>query len=132
MTSHRQRLGGYLLLETMMGVAIFALGMLALARAVECCVDTEGARAWDARARVALANRMAEIEAGAVALGAKTDELDGSFSGITLAQQCGPLRLEDEQKRALTGLEEVRLEARWKSHGTRQSKELVFYVLEKH
>ena len=131
MTSLRRRTGGYLLLETMMGVAIFALGMLALARTVDRCVETEALRSQDAQARIALANRMAEIKAGAVKPVANTGELGGEFRGITLTQSCEPLRLKDEKHRELAGLKQVRLEAAWKSRGLRQSKELMFYVLEK-
>jgi len=127
----RRRSAGFLLLETMIGVAIFALGMLALARCLERCLDAENARVWDERARVALENRMAEIEAGAVTFETgKEDKLKGMFKGITLHQTRTPLRLKDEKKKELDGLYQIQLEAGWSEPSGKQSKLLTFYVLQ--
>jgi len=125
----KRRSGGFLLLETMIGVMVFAIGVLALARCVETCMNVESAKVWDERARVALENRMAEIEAGAVFFETgKEEKLKGMFEGITLGQTRTPLRLQDENKKDLTGLFQIQLEAVWKDGGTNQSKVLTFYV----
>jgi Tfp pilus assembly protein PilV len=119
----------FLLLETMIGVMVFALGMLALARCVERCLDTDNAKAWDERARVALENRMAEIEASAVFFETgKEEKLQGMFEGMTLNQTRTLLRLQDENKKELAGLFKIHLEAVWKEPAGPQSKELTFYV----
>ncbi len=124
-----RRRAAFLLLETMIGVAIFAIGVLALARCVSQCLDAESAKVWDERARVALANRMAEIEAGAVSLEKnKPEELEGLFKGITLNQTRTPLHLKDEAEKELPGLFQVDLEAVWKEPAGPQSKALTFYV----
>ena len=124
---------GFLLLETMIGVLVFAIGVLALARCVEQCMNVESAKVWDERARVALENRMAEIEAGAVFFETgKEEKLKGMFEGITLEQTRTPLRLMDENKKELLGLYQIQLEAGWEEAASKQSKVLTFYVLQQH
>jgi len=126
-----RRIAGFLLLETMIGVLVFAIGVLALARCVQQCMDVESAKVWDERARVALENRMAEVEAGAVFFETtKEEKLKGMFEGITLVQSRKPLRLMDEKKRELTGLFQIQLEALWQESGGKQSKMLTFYVFQ--
>jgi hypothetical protein len=123
------RHAGFLLLETMIGVAVFSLGMLALARCVEQCLGTEAARTWDERARVALANRAAEIEAGAVKIDSDREEkLQGAFEGITLRQKRTPLPLKDQTGKDLTGILLIQLEATWQEWSGAQTKTLTFYV----
>lgn len=123
------RRGGFLLLETMIGVAVFALGVLALAQCVSRCIDTEAAKVADERARMALENRMAEIEAGAVFFEkGKSEKLEGMFKGITLNQTRTPLRLAEPNKRELSGLYQIQLETAWEEPAGPQSKALTFYV----
>ena len=113
----------------MIGVAVFALGVLALAHCVARCLDTESAKVWDERARVALENRMAEIEAGAVFFETgKEEELKGIFEGITLYQTRAPSRLKADNGKELTGIYRIQLEAAWKESAGPQSKFLSFYV----
>ena len=126
-----RRAAGFLLLETMIGVLVFAVGVLALARCVEQCMNAESAKVWDERARVALENRMAEIEAGAVFFEtAKEEKLKGMFEGITLGQTRTPLKFMDENKQELVGLFQIQLEALWEEPGGKQSKALTFYVFQ--
>ena len=116
---------GFLLLETMLGVAIFAIAMLALAKCVQQCIRAEEYRWQDERARLALSNRMAEIEAGAVFFEKNQDEkLSGFFDGITLRQTRQPAGLQNEQKKELRGLFRIQLEAIWQDG----SKPITFYV----
>ena len=120
---------GFLLLETMIGVALFAVGLLALARCVEKCLDAEAACEWDARVRLALENRRVEIEGGAVdSRYSKSERLAGMFQGITLRQTGDPSSLEGEGNGRLKGIMRVRLEAKWKEAGASQTKTLTFYV----
>jgi len=127
------RRGGFLLLETMIGVMVFAVGVLALAQCISQCLDVESAKVADERARVALENRMGEIEAGAVFFEkGKEDKLKGMFLGITLNQTRTPLHLKEENKRELTGLYQIQLEAQWEEPSGPQSKVLTFYVYQPH
>lgn len=120
---------GFVLIEVMLGVAIFAIGVISLGQCVENCIKAEAAKNEDRVARIALSNRLAEIEAGAVDITkAKQEELKGIFKGITLKQQAKPLVLKNERKQAISGLYQVDLAAVWKNGREEQSKELSFYV----
>jgi Tfp pilus assembly protein PilV len=73
---------GFLLMETILAVAIFALGVLALGRCVENAMFATRLKDEDARIRRLLQNRMAEIEVGAVPLGDKSvEDLKGYSKG---------------------------------------------------
>jgi Tfp pilus assembly protein PilV len=120
----------FVLLEVMLGVAIFAIGVIALARCVDNCLTAEIARADDQRARLALENRMAEIEAGGVTVeDQKTEKLEGMFEGMTLTQSRTPLKEKNEKNEDLAGLYDVELEVDWTNGREPQSKTLSFYVL---
>src|SRR5438045_6123927 len=57
------RFKGFALYEVLLGVAIFAVGVLALGRAVENCLNASMLNAEEERVRQILSNRMAEIQA---------------------------------------------------------------------
>jgi hypothetical protein len=125
---HRSQ-ASFVLLEAMLGVTIFVVGILALGKAVNNCLDAGAARAEDEWARRALANRMAEIESGAVFVDVPREEkLKGVFEGITLKQERKALDLKNEKDQPITGLFVVNLEAQWMSGRQPQSKALSFYV----
>ena len=120
---------GFVLIEVMLGVAIFSTGVLALGQCVNHCVQAEIAKNEDRAARLALSNRLAEVEAQSVDITkAGQEELKGMFKGITLKQRIKPLILKNEKKEDITGLVEVDLEAVWKSGKEEQSKILSVYV----
>ena len=87
MTGARQRARrgkarGFMLLEALLAVTIFALGVLTLGRCVSACLSAERLKAEDALARRALENRWAEIESGAVQMtNESTEELKAPFEG---------------------------------------------------
>lgn len=115
----------------MLGVLIFAIGVMALGRCVDNCLVAETIRADDQRARRALENRVAQIEAKEVSLlTPTTDKLTGMFAGMTLKQSHRPLKAKNEKNAELTGLYEVSLEVNWMSDGQPQAKKLSFYVLQ--
>jgi hypothetical protein len=121
--------GAFLLLETVIGVAIFAVGILGMARAVNACLEAERLKNEYQCARLALENRMAEIEAGAVLVQeAKSEDLKGQFSAITMKQSRKPLQLRGDKNQQLNNVYVVDLEASWKSHSSVQSSQLTFYV----
>lgn len=125
-----RRRAAFVLLEVMLGVAIFSIGVIALGRCFNNCLNAEMVRAEDQRARLALQNRMAEIESGSVLIDEpKTEPLEGQFTGITLQQSRTALKLKNENGQDLPGLYEVKLAASWTSDRQPQAKELSFYVL---
>ena len=85
---------GFILLEVLLGVMIFAVGVLALGKCVQQCVAAQIASVEDQRARLVLENRMAQIEGGEqkVDLIEKKEKLDGPFKGMELRQKKSPMK----------------------------------------
>ena len=120
----------FVLIEVMLGVMIFALGVLALGKCVSNCIGAETARQETERARLALENRMAEVEAGEIPTDkARSDDLGDGFPGMTLRQSRHPIAAKDEKNNPITGLYEVDLEVDWTSANEPQSRTISFYVL---
>jgi type II secretory pathway pseudopilin PulG len=121
----------FILLETMIGVAIFAVGVLALARGVTNTLSAQIAKNDLERARLALQNRIAEVQAGAVQVNedASSEELTGAFEGITMTQQRRPVELQNEKNEPLLGIYEISVVATWNTAGEKQSREVSFYAL---
>jgi Tfp pilus assembly protein PilV len=120
-----------MLLEAMIAVSIFAIGVIGLGNCVQNCLFAERVKEDDARARRILENRMAEIEAGALPITDKaSEELKGAFEGMTLKTTRVPLKRKNEKvpPQELFGLFSIKLELSWKTDGQDQSKELTFYV----
>ena len=130
--ANRNRCHAFLLLETMVGVAVFAIGVLVLARCLQFCLDAEETRRLDERARTALENRMAEIQAGAVMVEEKPTEeaLAGRYAGIILKQWTTPVPLENENRVQISGIDAVHLEATWPTPYGPQTKTLTFYAID--
>lgn len=126
---HALFLRGFVLLEAMIAVAVFSVGVLALGRCVENCISAEMIKEEDERARRFLANRMAEIEQGSVVVQDKaTEELKGEFEGMVLRTSRVPSKKKNEDNKELFGLFEISLQLAWKKGGQEQSRELLFYV----
>lgn len=120
---------GFVLLEAMLAVAIFALGMLALGRCVSAGLAAEQFKAEDARARRALENRLAEIEAGAVPIDKTlSEDLKEPFAGFKLTQTPTELKMRNEKKEDLTGLYSVNVEVSWGSGRDKGAKSVTVYV----
>ena len=120
----------FVLLEVIIGVVIFSVGVLALGRCASNCITAESARQETERARLALENRMGEVEAGEVASDKeRSDDLGASFPGMTLKQSRRPVAAKTEKGVAITGLYEVDLEVDWTSDNEPQSRRISFYVL---
>ncbi len=118
---------GIILLEILLAIAIFAMGVLALGRCVQACLDAGRLRAEDARARQLLENRMTEISASpALPERERRRELStGPFAGLTLVESRRALDLKNEQNLPLPGLYEITLRAEWPT-GNRTAS---FYLL---
>jgi len=114
----------------MLGVMIFALGVLGLGECVKNCITAESVRQETERARLALDNRMAEVEAGEIKSDKdRSDDLGDSFPGMTLKQSRHPVTAKNEKGDLITGLYQINLEVDWTSENEPQSRMISFYVL---
>lgn len=119
----------FALYEVLLGVAIFALGLLALGRSIENCMTASTLSEADDRVRLILSNRMAEIQ---VTPGmpdqTKETKVDSGFGIVTLIQKAAPANLKDDQDVELPGIQTVTLTAHWTQRGVQQARQLQFYV----
>lgn len=119
---------GFLLLDSMLAVAIFALGVLALGRCVQNCLRAERFRREDGLAQRVLANYVTQIETEALPLADQmTEQLKGAWTGMTLNITREPLKLVNEKEQELFGLYRVLLDLSWKSGTEVIHRDLSFY-----
>ena len=130
--SHRLAIrgqAGFALYEVMLGVAIFAFGVLALGRAVNNCLNASTLNAEDNRVRLILSNRMAEVQTRpGLPEASKEFTVDTGYGMVKLVQISAPAELEDDNGAQLTGVHRVTLTAKWTRAGIDQSQRIEFYV----
>jgi Tfp pilus assembly protein PilV len=120
---------GFALYEVLLGVAIFAIGVLALGRAVENCLNASTLSAEENVAQQILSNRMAEIQAArGVPDQAKEFKINGGYGPVKLIQKSAPADLTEPNKTMLNGINLVTLTAQWQRGGVSQSRQIRFYV----
>lgn len=120
---------GFALYEVLIGVAIFALGVLALGRAVENCLNASTLNAEEAAVRQILANRMAEIQtAPGLPDRSKEFKINSGYGIMKLIQKSVPAELVEQNNTRLSGINLVTLTAQWQGGGVSQSKQVSFYV----
>ena len=131
----RLRERGVMLLEALLAVMIFAIGVITLGRCVSNLIAAELLKEEDALARRALENRWAEVESGAVPLmdagngsASRSEELKGPFAGMTMKMTTVPVQKKNEKEEKIEGISAVTLTVTWQSGGEEQSKELIVYV----
>src|ERR1700752_1520080 len=87
----------FALYEVLIGVAIFAIGVLALGRAVENCLNASTLNAEEDRVRQILSNRMAEIQATPGFPDAtKESKVDTGYGVVKLIQKSVPAGLKED------------------------------------
>lgn len=119
----------FALYEVLLGLLIFAVGIISLGRAVNNCMNASVLSADDARVREVLANRMVEIETTPGQPDkAKESKIDTGFGIIKLVQKAVPEEMKEEDGTELTGIIRVTLTANWTRGGAVQSKAIAFYV----
>ena len=120
---------GFALYEVLMGLAIFALGVLSLGRAVENCLNASTLNAEENRVRQILSNRMAEVQATpGFPDSAKEFNIDSGYGMVKLIQKSAPAELEEDNGAQLAGVNRVVLTAKWKRGNAEQSQQIEFYV----
>jgi Tfp pilus assembly protein PilV len=120
---------GFALYEVLLGVAIFAVGVLALGRAVENCLNASTLSAEENAVQQILSNRMAEIQASrGLPDQAKEFKINSGYGQIRLIQKSAPAELTEPNNTVLNGINLVTLTARWERGGASQSRQIRFYV----
>jgi Tfp pilus assembly protein PilV len=130
--SQRSKVRGqiaFALYEVLMGLAIFALGVLALGRAVQNCLNANTLNAEENRVRQILSNRMAEVQATpGFPDPAKEFTVDTGYGMVKVVQKSAPAELEENNGTQLAGVNLVTLTAKWRRGGAEQSQQIEFYV----
>lgn len=124
-----QRFNAFALYEVLLGVAIFAIGVLALGRAVENCLNASTLSAEENVVQQILSNRMAEIQtARGVPDQTKEFKINSGYGPVRLIQKTAPAELTEPNKTVLNGINLVTLTAQWERGGASQSRQILFYV----
>jgi len=119
----------FALYEVLLGVAIFALGVIALGRAVQNCISASTISSEENIVRQILSDRMAQVQAAvAVPETEKEFKIKTSYGRVTLTQKAAPAALTEPDNTLITGINLVILTARWEHAGVPQSKQIQFYV----
>jgi Tfp pilus assembly protein PilV len=127
--NRRSHAAAFALYEVLIGVTIFVVGVLALGRAVENCMNASVLSAQDDRVRLILSNRMAEIQATPGQPDPSADdEVDTGYGVVKLTQKTLPSGLKGDKEVELNGISLVTLTAEWTRNGIGQSRSIEFYV----
>lgn len=126
--SQHQR--GFLLIEVLVAVAIFALAVIALGRSVENVMAAQVLKEEDEQVRRFLDSKLGEIEAGAVPLSdtATTEEVKDWLPGAKFTTKRTQLKRKNEKNQDLFGLYLVEAEVSWLSEGSKQTRSIAFYI----
>jgi Tfp pilus assembly protein PilV len=120
---------GFALYEVLIGVAIFAIGVIALGRAVENCLNASTISAEEQVVRQILSDRMAQIQAAPVVPDAEKEfKVNSNYGTVRLTQKSAPAELTEADNTVINGINVVTLTAHWQHAGTAQSKQIQFYV----
>jgi Tfp pilus assembly protein PilV len=122
-------LAAFALYEVLIGVAIFAIGVVALGRAAQNCLNASTLSAEEDRVRQVLSNRMAEIQATLDSPDAvKEFKIDTGYGVVKLIQKSAPAGLTEADGSQLEGINRVTLTAQWERNAVAQSRQIEFYV----
>lgn len=120
---------GFALYEVLLGVLIFAIGVVALGRAVQNCLNASSISAEESAVRQVLSDRMAEIQATRVVPDAEKEfKIKSGYGIVRLVQKTVPAALTETDNTVVGGISLVTLTAFWQHAGVPQSKHIQFYV----
>ena len=126
---NRKFCSAFALYEVLLGLAIFSVGVLALGRAVENCLNASTLNAEEEAVRQILSNRMAEIQATRGAPDrTKEFKINSGYGAVKLIQKSVSAELIEPNNTQLNGINLVTLTAQWERGGISQSKQIKFYV----
>jgi hypothetical protein len=127
--SRLQRFTAFALYAVLLGITIFALGVIALGHAVENCLNASTINAEEGVVRQILSNQMAEIQAAqGVPDDSKEFKVDSNYGAIKVVQKTAAAALTEPDNTVLNGIYLVTLTAQWQRGSITQSKQIQFYV----
>ena len=119
----------FALYEVLLGITIFAIGVIALGRAVENCLNASTISAEEGVVRQILSNYMAEIQASrGVPDDSKEFKVNSNYGAIRVVQKAAAADLTEPDNTLLDGIYLVTLTAQWQRGGVAESKQIQFYV----
>src|ERR1700730_9926150 len=125
----RKSHGAFALYEVLLGITIFALGVIALGHAVENCLNASTINAEEGVVRQILSNHMAEIQAArGVPDDSKEFKVDSNYGAIKVVRKSAAAGLTEPDNTLLDGIYLVTLTAQWQQGGVPESKQVTFYV----
>ncbi|MGI8890791.1 MAG: hypothetical protein ACR2G0_08430 [Chthoniobacterales bacterium] len=120
---------GFALYEVLLGLTIFVIGVLALGRAVQNCLNASALGEEENRVRLLLANRMAEVQASPGRPDpTQESNIDTGYGVVKLIQKSTPEELLENDNTIVSGISRITLRAEWLRGGEKQAKQLIFYV----
>jgi Tfp pilus assembly protein PilV len=129
MSLNRRWRSAFALYEVLLGLAIFAAGVIALGRSVSNCINASGLSSQEDRVRQILANRMAEVQATPGFPDSRKEiKIATGYGEVRLIQTTEPANLKGDKDTELLGVKVVTLRAEWNRGGVTQSKKIDFYV----
>jgi Tfp pilus assembly protein PilV len=119
----------FALYEVLLGVAIFAIGVISLGRAVQNCLNATTISAQENVVRQIMSDRMAQVQAASAVPDAEKEfKINTNYGRVILTQKAAPAALTEPDNTLITGINLVTLTARWQHAGVPQSKQIQFYV----
>ena len=119
----------FALYEVLLGITIFAIGVIALGHAVENCLNASAINAEEGVVRQVLSNHMAEIQAArGVPDDSKEFKVASNYGAIKVVQKTAAAGLTEPDNTLLDGIYLVTLTAQWQQGGIPESKQIKFYV----
>ena len=115
--------------EVLLGITIFAIGVIAMGHAVENCLNASTISAEEGVVRQILSNYMAEIQASrGVPDDSKEFKVNSNYGAIKVVQKAAAADLTEPDNTLLDGIYLVTLTAQWQRGGVAESKQIQFYV----
>ena len=125
----KHRGGAFALYEVLLGLTIFVVGVLALGRSVENCMNASVISAQEDRIRQILANRMAEVQATPGFPDAKKElKVATNYGEVHVLQKSVAAGLKDDKDLEIPGINRVTLTAEWLRNNVKQTRAVEFYV----
>ncbi|HWH90923.1 MAG TPA: hypothetical protein VNV64_03910 [Candidatus Binatia bacterium] len=119
----------FALYEVLLGVAIFALGVISLGRAVQNCINASSISAEENVVRQILSDRMAQVQAASVVPEPEKEfKVATNYGRVILTQKTAAAAMTEPDNTIINGINLVTLTARWEHAGIPQSKQIQFYV----